>query len=118
MLGLIVCACETPAGDGSSTVTTAAADLSCVDRVWIHRDPDGGFEGYATELEALEAWDLGGPGEPPNGRWEHLEGSRWILIDAEGKTVALAEVSEWTSNSVTTFATVRYASFNIEYCDS
>ena len=91
-------------------------ELGCEPIFSVHRDFDGAFEGYATQREAAESWAPGRSGLP-RGEWKHFDGDRWILVTENGDTVARTRVEVWASNASTTFATERYASGEVEYCE-
>ena len=107
----VVSACGSGGQDSSD-----AYDLSCETMASIHADMDQDFEGHATPEEAVNSW-IAGSGGLPNGEWTHHEDAKWILVDNDGNTVARTQVRTMTGNNNTTFATERYVSNEIEYCE-
>ena len=91
-------------------------ELECDITVSIVGAMAGDFEGFATEEEAVNAWKPG-TGDIPDGEWVQHEDNSWTLVADNGLTVAKAEVRAITGNENTTFATERYVSDGIEYCE-
>ena len=121
VVATVVSACGS--GGQGTTPTPAAGedssdayDLSCETMMSIHADMDQGFEGYTTPEEAVNAW-ITGSGGLPNGQWTHHEDDKWILVDNDGNTIGRTKVRTMTGNNNTTFATERYVSNEIEYCE-
>lgn len=104
-----------PITGASSTSSPESFDLPCETIFFIARDVEGSFEGYATPKEAVESWN-GQPGVP-HGEWVQFEGDKWLLVNDEGENAARTEVTVMTGNASTTFATERYASGEVEYCE-
>jgi len=113
-MALAVASCS---GNDDAQEPSETYELSCETFVSLHGDPTESFEGYVTPREAVATWIPGTPGGLPQGDWIQYENSKWILVDEEGNTIGRTEVMVLTGNANTTFATERYASFGIEYCE-
>jgi hypothetical protein len=110
-----------PVTSGSQTASDDSEepetfDLPCETIFSIHADFAGDFEGYATPQEAAES-STGGASGLPDGEWKHFEDNKWVFISAGGENVARTEIEVWIGNATTTFATERYVSSGLEYCE-